>query len=120
MPTSPSSGRRDFLNQSVRWAAASGLLAAGFSQASAANRTSSLQADRPATLPHQDHYLLRNVRLEEGFEREGDEIIATQTGLYDISVRDGKIDRLQPAGQPSGQRNLPARPAAVRRRAIYR
>ncbi|MXP50601.1 deaminase [Pantoea sp. Eser] len=57
-------------------------------------------------LPHQDRYLLRNVRLEEGFEREGDEIIATRTALYDLSVRDGKIDRLQPAGQ--GDPSLPA------------
>lgn len=106
MPTSPSPSRRDFLGQSVRWTAAGGLLAAGLSQASVATRVVSPVADRAAALPQQDHYLLRNVRLEEGFEREGDEIIATRTALYDISVRNGKIDRLQPAGQGDG--TLPA------------
>ncbi|MHA6310348.1 amidohydrolase [Pantoea sp. S-LA4] len=106
MPTSPSPSRRDFLGQSVRWTAAGGLLAAGLSQASVATRVVSPVADRAAALPQKDHYLLRNVRLEEGFEREGDEIIATRTALYDISVRNGKIDRLQPAGQGDG--TLPA------------
>ncbi len=61
----------------------------------AANTTS----HSPAPLPSTDHYLLRNVRLEEGFEREGEEIVATKTGLYDISIRDGKFDQLHPAGQ---------------------
>ena len=100
MPTSPSPSRRDFLGQSVRWTAAGGLLAAGMSQVSVAASAVSTAPDRAAALPpQQDHYLLRNVRLEEGFEREGDEVIATRTALYDISVRDGKIDRLQPPGQ---------------------
>lgn len=99
MPSSPSPSRRDFLGQSVRWTAAGGLLAAGMSQVSVAASAVSTAPDRSAALPQQDHYLLRNVRLEEGFEREGDEVIATRTALYDISVRDGKIDRLQPAGQ---------------------
>jgi len=106
MPTSPSPGRRDFLSQSVRWTAAGGLLAAGFSQASVTASGPSTATKQSTALPHQDRYLLRNVRLEEGFEREGDEIIATRTALYDISVRDGKIDRLQPAGQ--GDASLPA------------
>jgi len=99
MPSSPSPSRRDFLGQSVRWTAAGGLLAAGMSQVSVAASAVSTAPDRSAALPQQDHYLLRNVRLEEGFEREGDEVIATRTALYDISVRDGKIDRLQPAGR---------------------
>lgn len=108
MPISLSPSRRDFLGQSVRWTAAGGLLAAGLGQASAATSSylPALNPDPPAALPQQDHYLLRNVRLEEGFIREDDEIVATRTGLYDISVRDGKIDQLTPAGQ--GDRSLPS------------
>ena len=108
MPISSSPSRRDFLGQSVRWTAAGGLLAAGLGQASAATPSplSSTNPDQPAALPRQDHYLLRNVRLEEGFIREDDEIVATRTGRYDISVRDGKIDQLTPAGQ--GDSTLPS------------
>ena len=96
MTISPSSSRREFLGNGARWAAAGSLLAAGMNQTSFAANTTS---HSPAALPNTDHYLLRNVRLEEGFEREGEEIVATKTGLYDISIRDGKFDQLHPAGQ---------------------
>jgi len=40
-------------------------------------------------------YLLTNVRLEDGFEyNEKNEVIATQTALYNIHIADGKIKNI--------------------------
>ncbi|MFT4271785.1 MAG: amidohydrolase family protein [Pantoea sp.] len=90
--SSPS--RRDFLSQTVRWTAAGSLLAAGMGHAS---QTVVTHSERPA-LPRTRHYQLLNVRLEEGFEREGNEVIATRTALYDITINDGKFIAIDPAG----------------------
>jgi len=37
------------------------------------------------------HYYLTDVRLEDGFEHEGEYIAATLTGLYTLEIRDGAI-----------------------------
>ena len=42
------------------------------------------------------HYRLQNVRLEEGFEREGETVVATRTALYDLEIANGKIAAIQP------------------------
>lgn len=89
--TSPS--RRDFLQQGLRLTAAGSLLAAGMSHAAPDNAPA-----RPP-LPQGDRYQLRNVRLEEGFEREGGEVIATHTALYDITVQAGRFAAIERAGQ---------------------
>ncbi len=39
---------------------------------------------------------LKNVRLETGFEYEGDEVIATKTGLFCVEIADGKIKAILP------------------------
>ncbi|GLC88174.1 amidohydrolase family protein [Lysinibacillus piscis] len=39
--------------------------------------------------------LLKNVRLEEAFEREGEHIIATQTAIYDVLIEDGYVKQLE-------------------------
>ncbi|MEG3128467.1 amidohydrolase family protein [Pantoea cypripedii] len=91
--SSPS--RRHFLSQSVRWTAAGSLLAAGISHAS---QTIPGEPGR-ATLPRASHYQLLNVRLEEGFEQDGGEVIATRTALYDITINDGKFAAFNPAGK---------------------
>lgn len=46
------------------------------------------------------HYLIADVRLEEGFERDGDVIVATRTALYTLEIRDGRIAALHAAGSP--------------------
>jgi cytosine/adenosine deaminase-related metal-dependent hydrolase len=46
------------------------------------------------------HYLIADVRLEEGFERDGDVIVATRTALYTLEIRDGRIAALHSAGSP--------------------
>lgn len=62
-----------------------------------ASQTVVTQSERPA-LPRTRHYQLLNVCLEEGFEREGNEVIATRTALYDITINDGKFTAIDPAG----------------------
>ena len=37
------------------------------------------------------HYVLTGVRLEEGFERDGDIVVATRTALYALEIKDGAI-----------------------------
>ena len=41
-------------------------------------------------------YTLKNVRLETGFEMEGEELVHTQTGLFSLSIKAGKIIRIAP------------------------
>ncbi|HEI8868142.1 amidohydrolase family protein [Serratia sp. AKBS12] len=43
------------------------------------------------------HYLLSNVRLEDGFEYDGDTVIGTRTALYTLEINDGKITAIHPA-----------------------
>ncbi|ORM65088.1 amidohydrolase family protein [Pantoea rwandensis] len=91
--TSPS--RRDFISQGVRLTAAGSLLAAGMS--AAAQPVSAPQLQTPP--PRVAHYQLLNVRLEEGFEHDGKEVIATRTALYDITIKDGKFAAIDAAGK---------------------
>ncbi len=101
MKLSPPTSRRAFLSQGLRWTAAGSLIAAGMQTAVAA-----AHPQLPSSLPHADRYLLRNVRLEEGFECDGSEIVATRTALYDITINNGEFEQLLPAGQ--GPATLPA------------
>lgn len=41
-------------------------------------------------------YTLKNVRLEIGFEYDGDEVIHTQTALFCVKISDGKIQKILP------------------------
>ncbi|MDH7460632.1 amidohydrolase [Chitinophagaceae bacterium 26-R-25] len=45
-------------------------------------------------------YTIKNVRLETGFEKEGDEVIATRTGLFCVEIENGKISKVSP-NQPN-------------------
>ena len=64
------------------------------------------------------HYYLRDVRLEEGFEYDGETVIGTRSALYTLEIEDGKIAALHAAGteladglpcyQAHGQLMLPA------------
>ncbi|WP_421577823.1 hypothetical protein [Shinella sp. M31] len=49
-------------------------------------------------------YLLADVRLEEGFEKDGDVIVATRTALYALEIKYGRIAALHAAGSalPAG------------------
>jgi len=47
-------------------------------------------------------YLLKNVRLETGFEYDGDVVVATKTGLFMVEVVQGKIKKIS-ANQPGAR-----------------
>lgn len=95
--------RRDFLSAGMKLTAAGTLLSAGLSRSA----TAAAESCAPANQSRVDatHYLLRNVRLEEGFIRQQDVITATRTGLYDIEINAGNIADVHSAGVSS---NLPA------------
>ena len=38
--------------------------------------------------------LLKNVRLEEAYERENEHIVATRTGIYDVLIKDGHVQQV--------------------------
>src|SRR5690606_16414190 len=40
------------------------------------------------------NYILKNVRLETGFEYENDEVIATKTELFSVEIENGKIKQI--------------------------
>ena len=56
--------------------------------------------DATVTSVKDSHYLLADVRLEEGFEKDGDIIVATRTALYTLEIKDGRIAALHGAGSP--------------------
>lgn len=87
--------RRAFLGAAPKVVATCAMIGAG-GLAGAATQAPSQPAGcatTPAGLdrPTARHYLLTNVRLEEGFERDGGKVIATRTGLYSLEIRDGRI-----------------------------
>ncbi|THD38586.1 deaminase, partial [Enterobacteriaceae bacterium ML5] len=106
--------RRHFLSHSAKITATGALLTAGMASgiASAAPFKAGAMDEKcddasqinAITAPH---YQLRNVRLEEGFEREGDIVIATKTGLYNLDINNGKIVAIQPAKEAPAS-TLPA------------
>lgn len=42
------------------------------------------------------NYVLKNVRLETGFEYDGDEVVATKTDLFRVEINNGKIENILP------------------------
>nr|WP_246712649.1 amidohydrolase family protein [Rhizobium sp. BK399] len=72
-------------------------LTGGMSREAAAETTNCVESATVTTVKD-SHYLLGNVRLEEGFERDGDVIVATRTALYTLEVKDGKVAALHAAG----------------------
>nr|WP_295871465.1 amidohydrolase [uncultured Chitinophaga sp.] len=53
-------------------------------------------------------YLLKNVRLETGFEYEEGEVVHTKTGLFCVEVKDGKISRIS-ANKPGAANAIDAK-----------
>lgn len=106
-----SQSRRAFLSrtgQLTTAAAVAGLT--GMSRAAAAETTNCTE-DATVTAVKDSHYLLADVRLEDGFEKDGDVVVATRTALYTLEIKDGRIAALHgagatlPAGLPTYQAN---------------
>lgn len=50
-------------------------------------------------------YTLKNVRLETGFDYEGEDVVHTRTGLFSVAVSDGKIKSIS-ANTPGDSRAI--------------
>jgi cytosine/adenosine deaminase-related metal-dependent hydrolase len=114
-----SQSRRAFLSRTgqLTTAAAVAGLAGGMNREAAA-KAINCAGDATVTAVKDNHYLLAEVRLEEGFEKDGDVVVATRTALYTLEITNGKIAALHAAGatlpaglptyQASGRLALPA------------
>ncbi|KQW67699.1 deaminase [Ensifer sp. Root127] len=100
-----SQSRRAFLGQTGKLTTACAVvgLTGGLAHEVSAN-TAEPVAEIGANMLTDRHYLLADVRLEEGFEYDGDIVIGTRTALYTVEIKDGKIAALHPANAtlPSG------------------
>jgi cytosine/adenosine deaminase-related metal-dependent hydrolase len=56
------------------------------------------QSDQHITTVTDSHYYLSDVRLEEGFEHEGEVVVGTRTGIHTLEILDGRIKTLHDAG----------------------
>ncbi|MCC5626634.1 hypothetical protein LC574_37610, partial [Nostoc sp. CHAB 5715] len=55
-----------------------------------------------------EDYTLKNVRLETGFDYEGEDVVHTRTGLFSVAVSDGKIKSIS-ANTPGDSRAIDAK-----------
>ena len=47
------------------------------------------------------HYTLKNVRLETGFDYDGEEVVGTKTGLFSVEIENGKIKNVSTQKPPA-------------------
>jgi cytosine/adenosine deaminase-related metal-dependent hydrolase len=97
--------RRAFLSQTGKLTTACAVigLTGGVAQAAAPASSACIPESTPMTLTD-SHYWLSDVRLEDGFEYDGETVIGTRTALYQLEIKDGKIAALHPkeATPPAG------------------
>ncbi len=90
--------RRAFLHHSGGLAVASTILGLSGAQTAAAEATSKTnQSHQQVTTLKDSHYYLTDVRLEEGFEREGEVVVGTRTGIHTLEIQDGRIKAVHDA-----------------------
>jgi cytosine/adenosine deaminase-related metal-dependent hydrolase len=91
--------RRAFLRHSGGLAAASTILGLSGAQTVAAEVTAKTnQSHQQVTTLKDSHYYLADVRLEEGFEREGEVVVGTRTGIHTLEIINGRIKAVHGAG----------------------
>ncbi|MBQ0819098.1 amidohydrolase family protein [Microvirga sp. HBU67558] len=91
--------RRAFLRHSGGLATASAILGLSGTQSGAADATASTDQSRQhITAVTDSHYYLSDVRLEEGFEHEGEVVVGTRTGIHTLEIQDGRIKAVHDAG----------------------
>ncbi|CAI2017552.1 amidohydrolase family protein [Serratia proteamaculans] len=97
--------RRAFLSQTGKITTACAVigLTGGVAQAAVPTGSPCTPETQPMTLTD-SHYWLSDVRLEDGFEYDGDTVIGTRTALYQLEIKDGKIAAIHPkeAAVPTG------------------
>jgi len=87
--------RKDFIKNSALGVAGVAV-GSGFLNPNAASATEKASSMKVAD----KHYTLKNVRLETGFEYEGDEVVHTKTELFCVEISNGKIKAVLP-NQPN-------------------
>lgn len=81
--------RKDFIKSSA-------LAVAGLAISPGLLAASPFNLTNDKTMKGTKNILLKNVRLETGFEYEGNEVVATKTGLFCIEIANGKIKAVSP------------------------
>ncbi len=81
--------RKDFIKSSA-------LAVAGLAISPGLLAASPFNLTNDKTLKGAKNILLKNVRLETGFEYDGNEVIATKTGLFCVEMANGKIKAVTP------------------------
>jgi len=87
--------RKDFLKNS-------GLSLAGLAFIPGILQAQTGKPPEDKTVPSGSTYTLKNVRLETGFEYDGQDVIATKTGLFSVEIENGKIKKVG-ANQPGAK-----------------
>lgn len=108
-------GRRAFLSQTGKLTTACAVIGLTGGMAQAASPGDGQCAPAPMTLTDR-HYCLSEVRLEDGFENDGETVIGTRTALYTLEIKDGKIAAIHAANASPARRRAPlsgAGPAAA-------
>lgn len=88
--------RRGFLNATGKLSVACAV--AGVSGGALAGEASQTQRTSPVGGSERlrdaitdSHYYLSDVRLEDGFEYDGETVVSTRTALYSLEIKDGRI-----------------------------
>ena len=81
--------RKDFIKSSA-------LAVAGLAISPGLLAASPFSLTNDKTLKGEKNIMLKNIRLETGFEYEGNEVVATKTGLFCVEIANGKIKAVTP------------------------
>ncbi|PUB29421.1 cytosine/adenosine deaminase-related metal-dependent hydrolase [Elizabethkingia sp. YR214] len=81
--------RKDFIKSSA-------LAVAGLAISPGLLAASPFNLTNDKTLKGAKNILLKNIRLETGFEYDGNEVVATKTGLFCVEMANGKIKTVTP------------------------
>lgn len=81
--------RKDFIKSSA-------LAVAGLAISPSLLAASPFNLTNDKTLKGAKNIMLKNVRLETGFEYDGNEVVATKTGLFCVEIANGKIKAVTP------------------------
>jgi cytosine/adenosine deaminase-related metal-dependent hydrolase len=93
--------RRAFLRHSGGLATVSAILGLSSTQTGAAEAAANTDQSRQhITTVTDSHYYLSDVRLEEGFEHEGEVVVGTRTRIHTLEIQNGRIKALHDADAP--------------------
>lgn len=98
MGSVPHQSRRGFLMQTGQLTTSAAIIGLAGSAEAAPAEAGKDDAKTGITTLTDRHYYLGGVRLEDGFDYDGDIVVGTRTGFYTLEIKDGTIAALHPAG----------------------